>query len=149
MLCAAPAYLDRKGAPQTPYDLANHDCLLLRFPGSQQYRWTLVHQGEVITVPISGPLDADDGDVLTQWAVDGLGIVLKPLFEVAPLIAAGSLVELLPEAPPQSVTLGILYPSRRMLPPRTKTFMDLAAEELRGHVEGQLAALGAGSARLL
>ena len=48
---------------------------------------------------------------------------------------------MLPDAPPQSVTLGILYPSRRMLPPRTKTFMDMAAEELRRHVESQLAAL--------
>jgi DNA-binding transcriptional LysR family regulator len=147
VLCASPAYLERRGAPQTPYDLANHDCLLLRFPGSQQYRWTLVHQGDVMTVPISGPLDADDGDVLTQWALDGLGIVLKPLFEVAAHIAAGSLVELLPDAPPQSVTLGILYPSRRMLPPRTKTFMDLAADELRGHVESQLAGLAAAKGR--
>ena len=77
-------------------------------------------------MPITGPLDADDGDVLTQWALDGLGIVLKPLFEVAHLVAEGRLVEVLPEAPPLPVTLGVLYPTRRMLPPRTKSFIDLA-----------------------
>ena len=81
VLCASPAYLERRGAPPSPQDLADHDCLLLRFPGSQQFRWTLEADGEAVTVPVAGPLDADDGDVLTQWALDGLGIVLKPLFE--------------------------------------------------------------------
>ncbi len=142
LLCASPAYLARRDAPVIPQDLAEHDCLLLRFPGSQQFRWTLDFRGEAVTVPITGPLDADDGDVLTQWALDGLGIVLKPLFEVAPLIADGRLVEVLPEAPPLPVTLGILYPTRRMLPPRTKSFIDLSVEEMRRHLTSQLAFLG-------
>jgi DNA-binding transcriptional LysR family regulator len=142
LLCASPDYLAKRGAPAIPQDLAAHDCLLLRFPGSQQFRWTLDFHGEAVTIPIAGPLDADDGDVLTQWALDGLGIVLKPLFEVAPLIAEGRLVEVLPEAPPLPVTLGILYPSRRMLPPRTKSFIDLSVEEMRRHLTSQLAVLG-------
>ena len=141
LLCASPDYLAKRGAPAVPQDLAAHDCLLLRFPGSQQFRWTLDFRGEAVTIPIAGPLDADDGDVLTQWALDGLGIVLKPLFEVAPLIAEGRLVEVLPEAPPLPVTLGILYPSRRMLPPRTKSFIDLSVEEMRRHLTSQLAIL--------
>jgi DNA-binding transcriptional LysR family regulator len=142
LLCASPEYLARRGAPAVPQDLTAHDCLLLRFPGSQQFRWTLDFHGEAVTIPIVGPLDADDGDVLTQWALDGLGIVLKPLFEVAPLIAEGRLVEVLPEAPPLPVTLGILYPTRRMLPPRTKSFIDLSVEEMRRHLTSQLAILG-------
>jgi DNA-binding transcriptional LysR family regulator len=142
LLCASPDYLARRGAPVAPQDLTAHDCLLLRFPGSQQFRWTLDFHGEAVTIPITGPLDADDGDVLTQWALDGLGIVLKPLFEVAPLIAEGRLVEVLPEAPPLPVTLGILYPTRRMLPPRTKSFIDLSVEEMRRHLTSQLAILG-------
>jgi DNA-binding transcriptional LysR family regulator len=142
LLCAAPDYLARRGAPLVPLDLNAHDCLLLRFPGSQQFRWTLDFHGEAVTVPVAGPLDADDGDVLTQWALDGLGIVLKPLFEVASLIAEGRLVEVLPDARPLSVTLGVLYPTRRMLPPRTKSFIDLSVEEMRRHLASQLAMLG-------
>ncbi len=115
---------------KSPRDLSSHDCLLLRFPGSQQFRWTLEFEGDSISAPIEGPVDADDGDVLTQWALDGLGIVLKPLFEVAPYLADGRLVEVLPEAHVQPVTLGILYPTRRMLPPRTKSFIDLAVERV-------------------
>ena len=79
---------------------------------------------------------------LTQWALDGLGIVLKPLFEVAHYIADGRLVEVLPRGARRSrVTLGVLYPTRRMLPPRTKSFIDLAVEELRRHLAEQLALL--------
>ena len=141
VLCASPAYIERRGAPQAPRDLAGHDCLLLRFPGSQQFRWTLDHKGEAVAAPIAGPVDADDGDVLTRWALDGLGIMLKPRYEVAEHLAAGRLVEVLPEARPQTVTLGILYPTRRMLPPRTKAFIDMAVEELRRHVNAQLAML--------
>jgi DNA-binding transcriptional LysR family regulator len=142
LLCASPDYLARRGAPAIPQDLTGHDCLLLRFPGSQQFRWTLDFQGEAVTIPVAGPLDVDDGDVLTQWALDGLGIVLKPLFEVAHLVAEGRLIEVLPEAPPLPVTLGILYPTRRMLPPRTKSFIELSVEEMRRHLTAQLAILG-------
>jgi DNA-binding transcriptional LysR family regulator len=141
ILCAAPAYLARRGAPATPRALTRHDCLLLRFPGSQQFGWTFDYHGEASAVLVEGPLDADDGDVITQWALDGLGLAMKPLFEVAPYIADGRLVEVMPEARPQPATLGILYPTRRMLPPRAKSFIDLAVEELRRHVNGQLALL--------
>lgn len=146
VLCAAPAYIEARGRPQTPQDLARHDCLLLRYPGSQQFRWTLDYRNEAVTVPISGPFDVDDGDVLTAWALDGLGIVLKPLFEVAEHIAAGRLVEVLPEAPPQPVTLGLLYPTKRMLAPRAKTFIDLSVEQLRAHVTAKLALLKSAAA---
>ena len=147
MLCASPAYLEKRGAPQTPEELTRHDCLLLRFPGSQQFRWSLDFRGESLSAPIAGPVDADDGDVLTQWALGGLGIVLKPLYEVAAYLAEGRLVRVLPEARPQPVTLGALYPTRRLLPPRTRAFTDLAVEELRGHVAGELGRLGPEGAR--
>jgi DNA-binding transcriptional LysR family regulator len=139
VLCAAPAYLARRGAPETLRDLARHDCLLLRFPGSQQFRWSFDFRGEASAVLVEGPLDADDGDVLTQWALDGLGLVMKPLFEVAPYFADGRLVAVLPEAKPQPVTLAVLYPTRRMLPPRVKSFIELAVEELRRHLALELA----------
>ena len=138
VLCASPDYLARRGMPRAPAELSRHDCLLLRFPGSQQFRWHLDFQGELVSAPVAGPVDADDSDVLTQWALDGLGIAMKPLFEVADHLAEGRLVEVLPEARPESVTLGVLYPSRRMLPPRTKAFIELAVEELRRYLTAKL-----------
>lgn len=142
VICAAPSYLDRKGAPEAPDDLLQHDCLLLRFPGSRQFRWTIGDGADAITVPVSGPVDADDGDVLTDWAIAGQGLVLKPLFEVARPIAEGKLVVVLPETPPQPVTLAVLYPSRRMLSRRVKDLVDDIHEATRRHVATELAVIG-------
>lgn len=142
VLCAAPAYLERRGTPQTAQDLLGHACLLLRFPGSQQFRWTLMAKGDPTTVPVSGPVDADDGDVLAAWALDGRGIVMLPRYEAAPHLAAGRLVALLPDAPPQPIMLGALYPTRKMLPVRVKTFVDMAVEDVRRHVADRLGLIG-------
>ncbi|MEE7441249.1 LysR family transcriptional regulator [Methylobacterium oryzae] len=142
VLCAAPAYLAEHPAPAEPADLLQHDCLLLRYPGAEQFRWTLVDGQETVTLPVSGHIDADDGDTLTAWALAGEGIVLKPLFEVAAHLAEGRLVPVLEHTPPTSVTLGLLYPSRKMLSARTKTFVDMTHEALRQHVSEQLALVG-------
>ena len=71
LLCAAPAYLEANGEPRTIGDLMKHSCLLLRFPGSRQFRWSLLDGESVREVAVSGHLDADDGDILTQWALAG------------------------------------------------------------------------------
>jgi DNA-binding transcriptional LysR family regulator len=137
VLCASPAYIERKGSPKTPADLLRHVCLLLRFPGSQQFRWTLMEKKRAVTLPVSGPIDADDGDVLTEWTLAGQGIVLKPIFEIAEHLAAGRLVPVLRGYPPQPVILAALYPSRRMVPRRLTSFVDMAVERLRAHVRTQ------------
>ncbi len=138
VLCAAPAYLEAQGTPESPDELFKHRCLLLRYPGAQQFRWTLQVDGEPATFPVSGPLDADDGDVLTDWALDGEGIALKPLFEVADHLSAGRLVPVLPDFPPNPVTLAALYPTRRASPV-SKAFVDALVEDMRGCLQRALA----------
>ena len=144
VLCASPAYLEKRGAPQTPegIDSARLPAAALSWLAAVPLEPRL--RGDTVSAPIAGPVDADDGDVLTQWALGGLGIVLKPLYEVAAYLADGRLVRVMPEARPQPVTLGALYPTRRLLPPRTRAFIDLAVEELRGYVAGELTRLGGG-----
>jgi DNA-binding transcriptional LysR family regulator len=140
LLCAAPAYLSEHGTPQTPEALHDHNCLLLRFPGSQQFRWTLQTAEGPQTFSVQGRFDADDGDLLTDWALTGQGIALKPLWEVAGHIKAGRLVPLLMDHPPEPVSLSVLYPHRRLLPARVKAFSDFAvtrfAEEIEKRLEG-------------
>lgn len=130
ILCAAPAYLDERGTPQRPEDLLDHQCLLLRFPGSPQYRWTLRTPDGPEAFAVTGRLDADDGDMLTEWALLGQGIVLKPVFEVAEHLRAGGLVPVLTEHPPEPVTLAIVYPHRRLLPAKVKAFADFMVDEI-------------------
>ena len=130
MLCAAPSYLARNGTPERPEDLLDHQCLLLRFPGSTQYRWTLRTAEGPQTVPVAGRIDADDGDVLTEWARLGQGVVLKPVFEIADDLLPHLLVPVLPQYPPEPVSLSVVYPHRRLLPAKVKTFADFVVEEI-------------------
>ncbi|WP_145678697.1 LysR family transcriptional regulator [Azospirillum brasilense] len=131
VLCAAPSYLERRGVPARPEELLSHHCLLLRFPGSQQFQWTLNTPQGPMTLPVSGQFDADDGDVLTGWALAGEGIVLKPLWEVAEHLRRDELRVVLPHCPPESVTLAVLYPHRNLLPAKIRVFIDFFAEQAR------------------
>jgi DNA-binding transcriptional LysR family regulator len=130
ILCAAPNYLANRGTPERPEDLLDHQCLLLRFPGSQQYRWTLRTADGPETLTVAGRMDADDGDVLTEWALLGHGIVLKPAFEAAEHLRSGRLVPVLTEFPPEPATLAVVYPHRRLLPAKVKAFADYMVDEV-------------------
>ncbi len=140
VLCASPDYLARAGTPQVPADLEHHCCLLLRFPGSRQFRWLLRDAaGHVVRVNVGGHLDADDGELLTDWALAGRGIVLKPVFEVARHLSAGSLVPVLRDHAPEPQTLGVLYPSRQLIPTRIRMFADFLVTEARRYLERETA----------
>ena len=131
VFCASPDYLAREGVPNTPEDLAGHNCLLLRFPGSQQWRWTLVHPtGQHETLSLSGTMDSDNSEILTQWCLSGQGIAMKDLWEVAPYIREGRLVEVLAEFPPVAYPITALYPHSQYLPPRVRQFVDFLVEAL-------------------
>lgn len=131
VLVAAPSYLAERGQPRTPADLADHNCLLLRFPGTQQFQWTLLDKGEPLKLTVSGRFDADDSDVLTGWALDGRGIALKPLWEVAEHLRSGALVTVLPDHPPEPVALAILYPHRALVPAKVRVFSDHMVPRIR------------------
>lgn len=130
LLCAAPSYLERHGEPRTAEDLFHHQCLLLRFSGSQQYRWTLQTPTGPATLHPSGRFDTDDGDVLTAWALDGLGIVLKPAFEIAQHLRSGALRPVLMDCRPSDVMLAVVYPHRQFLPAKTRILAEFLTKEL-------------------
>ncbi len=135
VLCASPAYLERRGTPQTPQELLTHNCLVLRFPGSTDFRWTLSTPDGPLTLPVSGHFDADDGDVLTEWALEGEGIVMKPYWEVAGALREGKLKVILPDVPPDPVSLVMLYPHRHLLPAKVRAFADFLIEKSRLLIE--------------
>ena len=125
-LCAAPAYLEQAGVPQYPDDLlsTDHNCLLLRFPRSPEYYWVLNTDTGPRKLEVSGRFDADDGGVLTDWALAGCGIINKPRFEVAEHLQSGALVEVLPKHPPVSSMFGCLYPHRKLQDVKIRHFID-------------------------
>lgn len=131
VLVAAPEYLHAHGTPRVPDDLQDHNCLLLRYPRSPEYYWTLDTQDGPRKMTVKGQFDTDDGDVLTQWALSGAGIANRPRYEVADHLAKGRLIELLPDTPPEGAQFGCLTPHRRLQDPKVRLFADYAARELK------------------
>ncbi|TJZ94169.1 LysR family transcriptional regulator [Paracoccus gahaiensis] len=131
VLVAAPAYLAREGTPEGPDDLAGHNCLLLRYPRSPEYFWTLQTPEGPRKMMVQGRFDTDDGDVLTGWALDGHGIANRPRYDVAEDLAAGRLVEVLADHRPLPAQFGCLTPHRRLQDPKVRLFADHAVRELR------------------
>lgn len=134
MLVASPAYLKRHGIPSAPGDLLHHNCLLLRFPGSRQYQWTLLGSQEEgpVTLSVSGSMDSDNGEVLTRWCLDGHGIALKSYWEVGEYIRNGQLQVVLPDYTPPAHAVYALYPENRYLPTRVRAFVDFLVSEFGG-----------------
>jgi len=131
VLCASPAYLAENKAIVEPDDLADHNCLLLRFPGSQQFEWQLVGEdGEVAMPSVKGNMDSDNGDILTKWCLMGYGVALKSTWEVQPFLDDGSLQVVLPHYTPVSHSIHTLYPHARFLPPRVRAFIDFMVETI-------------------
>lgn len=131
-LVATPGYLEQHGRPERPEDLTAHNCLLLRYPRSPEYYWVLQTPEGPQKLLVNGRFDADDGDVLSGWALEGRGIVNRPRYEVAEHLAAGRLVEVLPDYPPIPSQFGVLTPHRRLQDPKVRLFADFIAREVRG-----------------
>ncbi|PMR69948.1 LysR family transcriptional regulator [Halomonas heilongjiangensis] len=120
--CASPEYLARFGEPRTLAELAEHRCLRYRTASGSEWQFS----GHRLAV--HGPLESNNGDVLTQAAEAGLGIAHQPSFLITESILSGRLVPLLIEE--ASVTLDIhgVYPARRHLPAKVERLLDFLAE---------------------
>jgi DNA-binding transcriptional LysR family regulator len=129
LVCAAPAYLANFGTPASPGELSRHACLGYTLTGTGG-EWRMEGPGGEAVVPISGPVRADNGDFLRLAATSGAGVVFQPQFIVADDLAAGRLVRILPEW--QSGELGVhaVYPSRKHLSAKVRTFVDFMAARL-------------------
>lgn len=141
VVAASPAYLARRGRPETPHDLVEqkHDCLLLRFPGSREIAWTLATPKGPQKIDVHGPFDSDDGDVLTGWALAGRGIVNKPRFEIEPFIRDRRLQVILAEHPPTPVQLAAVYPHKNFQDPKVRLLLDFMAERCQRMIREILA----------
>ncbi|MBN9411893.1 MAG: LysR family transcriptional regulator [Burkholderiales bacterium] len=129
-LCVAtPAYLQRRGRPSHPSELARHDCLTLSSDASQTRGWafSLPREGggtEVVYLRPGGPLDCSDGQVLHDWCLAGHGIAWRSTWEVEAEVAAGRLVALLEDfaAPPNGIY--VVFPHARHLALRVRLWID-------------------------
>jgi DNA-binding transcriptional LysR family regulator len=126
--CAAPIYLREHGAPETPADLARHACLTYEYLALRD-TWRFIDRAGVEhAIRVAGPVHANNGDLLVATAVEGIGISMEPDFIVAADLAAGRLVQVLADYAPAPTSIYAVYPSRRHLSAKVRTFVDFLAE---------------------
>ena len=121
MVVASPAYLVEHGVPRTPDDLARHNCLSL----GQQRGWVFRHpeSGEADTIKVSGSFECNDGAVLHDWALKGLGLAWRSLWEVKDDLTEGRLVTVLDAFSSPDYPVCAVVPQRKYLPLRTRAFI--------------------------
>lgn len=131
VLCASRAYLERAGEPSSPRELTRHACLFIRESEDRFGSWRLQFGGKVETVKVRGPLASNDGECVLGWALDGHGILMRSMWEAAPMLRSGQLRPVLPEWSLPSADIYAVFPSRSHLSAKTRALVDhlLAAFE--------------------
>ncbi|MBX8486684.1 LysR family transcriptional regulator [Pseudomonas cichorii] len=129
MLVASPAYLARAGTPQVPRDLAAHQCLNYGYLQSG-VSLQLSNGKETQKVHVTGPLHANNGDLLAQAAEAGMGIALLPAFIVEKAVEQGRLIPVMCDWQAPPISINAVYPSARRVPLKTRAFLDFLVHEL-------------------
>lgn len=128
VLVASPGYIAANGAPQTPEELANHECILFT-PFTNPNEWKLNGPAGDVVVQVSGQLATNNGYALNAFAEQGLGITLGATLSLGPALLAGRLVRVLPEYELDRTQVIATYPATAEPPLRVSAVIDFFAKE--------------------
>jgi DNA-binding transcriptional LysR family regulator len=126
--CASPAYLAERGTPLKPEDLHGHDCL--PYGHGRQVQWRFAGPGKPLTVNVTGRMRVNNGEVLRDAAIAGLGITYLPAFIVGSALKDGRLVEVLEDLRPEPLTLSAVYPQHRQSSRPVQVLVEFLREAL-------------------
>jgi DNA-binding transcriptional LysR family regulator len=130
-LCAAPDYLARAGVPDRPRALSSHRILCYGYQAAGPV-WRLDGPGGAVSVAVEARLWSNNGDVLRQAALAGLGIAQLPTFIIGPDLEAGRLAPVLPDWNTTPLVVQALYPRHAHVSPRVTAFVEFLEEWFRG-----------------
>ena len=125
--CASPAYLKKHGTPKSPEQLSGHNCITYAY-AAQQNDWRFHKKGTQKVVRVSGNLRGNNGDILIDAAIEGLGVIVQPTFLVGDALRSKQLVRILPDWQADEYSVFAVYPHRQFLPPKVRSFIDFLAE---------------------
>lgn len=124
VVVASPEYLHRRGVPASPSELAGHNCLTFGTYGNQARGWLFTIAGKPTAIRVSGAMECNDGAVLHDWALAGMGLAWRSMWEVCDDIDAGRLVTVLDAYAAPDNAIHALFTQRRHLPLRVRMFID-------------------------
>jgi DNA-binding transcriptional LysR family regulator len=130
ILCASPAYLRAHAAPKQPRDLAQHECLILQTPAFPANDWLLEGPNGTELMEVSGSVQVNIAESLVVAIREGMGIGTLPLYAAIDGLRDGSMVRVLPEFTLQQMNIYALYPSRKFIDAKTRTWVEF----LRAHM---------------
>lgn len=145
VLLASPAYLDGRPALRTPDDLPQHDGILIRSPQTGRVRpWTLRHRdGAQAPVALKVKMAMSDPNAACEIAAMGLGVTLVSMPHAVVYLDSGALVRVLPDWYVDSGMLALYFAAARLLPAKTRVFVDFVVERFRQQALAQrFSALG-------
>jgi DNA-binding transcriptional LysR family regulator len=149
ILCASPDYVRRHGWPQSPADLLEHECLTLQTPAFPVHDWTMEGPEGTVSMQISGPVQVNIAESLAVAIREGMGIGTLPLYSAIGGLRDGTLVRVLPQHTLQRMNVYALYPSRKFIDAKTRTWVEFLRQYLPGVIAqdkallAELAASGA------
>ncbi len=129
--CASPAYLERRGVPQTPADLANHTCLQMVTPVFPTAQWQFAGPEGLQTIELGTPtFQVNVAEALAVAVREGMGVGLLPIYSAISGLRNGELVWILPEYKSQEMNVFALYPSRQYLDAKIRTWVELLRDQM-------------------
>ena len=133
LVVASPAYVARRGRPQTPADLYSHNCIRYRLPGGGFIPWVFVVDGKTVEFDVEGSVVViNDPELVISAALEGIGVAYLYEEYVASLVADGRLVSLLDKsALPVTDGFFLFYPSRRQNPAALRALIEFLRSDLR------------------
>jgi DNA-binding transcriptional LysR family regulator len=131
VVCGAPSYLASRGTPRELADLMHHNCLMFSDPPWES-QWHFIDSQGVRAIPLSGNLHANMVETLRIAAVLGQGLICVPSFLIVDELRSGGLIPVLTEFLATKLSINAIYPHRRLLSPKVRTFIDVVAKNFHG-----------------
>lgn len=126
ILCASPDYVAQRGEPMTPLDLSQHDCLNFAFD-QLRHHWPIQWGDQHVNVPIHSRMVSNNGAVLREATLAGMGVAIRSSFTIDDDLTSGRLLQLLKGHHLGQMSVMMVYPSRRLMSWKIRTFIDFMA----------------------
>lgn len=130
ILVAAPAYLERRGYPESLEALYLHDCLVFMAGGTLYNNWIFDAEGSRKSFLASSAIVANDSDLVRRWTIGGLGISYKCWLDVHRDVTSGRLVRVLPDLIGETYPLNMICPHRQQLSPAIRRLREMMIDYL-------------------
>ncbi|MGF6905226.1 DNA-binding transcriptional LysR family regulator [Paraburkholderia sp. GAS348] len=135
-------YLKTHGVPRVPADLDRHECLILKSPASRVHDWTIDGPEGSVEMQVNGPVQVNIPEALAVAIREGMGIGMLPVYAAIEGLRSGTLVRVLARHTLQKTNVYALYPSRKYVDAKTKTWVECLRTYLPQLIARDLALLG-------